>query len=81
MQRPRHAARLFVNRHAVIIGLDELGKGVVMVIMTVPKDVMEITANLQGPVILNPDKRKGKQVVLADPKYETRQRLFPEKKA
>ena len=62
------------------IELADIGQGVVMVIMTVPKDVTEITANLQGPVILNPGKKLGKQIVLADPKYQTRHRLFPEKK-
>ena len=60
------------------VGLDDLAKGVVLVILTVPQDLKQITANLQGPVVLNPATHKGKQIVLADPNYSTRHRLFPE---
>ena len=58
------------------IHLDDLANGVVRVILTVPKDPKEITANLQGPLILNPQKRLGRQIVVTDAKLSTREKIF-----
>jgi len=43
-----------------------------MVVVTVPKDVRKMTANLQAPLVINPKRRLGKQVVLASPEYTTK---------
>lgn len=60
------------------LGLDDPSHGVVVVILTVPRELKQTTANLQGPVVLNPAGRRGRQLVLSDPAYTTRHRLFPE---
>ncbi|MDP7033136.1 MAG: flagellar assembly protein FliW [Planctomycetota bacterium] len=60
------------------IGLDDLAKGKVMVILVVPKDPRKITANLQGPLVLNPEKRLGMQVVLPHDRYTTKHLVFGE---
>ena len=53
--------------------LDRTEDLLVFVIMTVPRsNPAEISANLLGPLILNPFKRLAKQVVLTDSPYTTR---------
>ena len=37
------------------------------------------TANLQAPIVLNTRNNEAKQIILNDPRYQTKQRLFPEK--
>lgn len=39
------------------------------VIVTVPEDPSEISANLQGPVIINTDNNKAKQLILVNSEY------------
>ncbi|WMJ19734.1 flagellar assembly protein FliW [Geobacillus kaustophilus] len=53
----------------------------VYVILTVADPFHETTANLQAPVVINARKRLGKQVILTNPPYKTKHRLFPEKVA
>ncbi len=58
--------------------LDDVKNGFAMVILTVPKDPVNITANLVGPLVFNPKKRLAKQIVLTDPGLSTRHRIFAE---
>ncbi|MBI3097658.1 MAG: flagellar assembly protein FliW [Planctomycetes bacterium] len=58
------------------IDLKDIAAGFVLVILTVPRDPKEITANLQGPLVFNPEKRLAKQIVLNDPAFTTRHRIF-----
>lgn len=44
----------------------------VYVIVVVPQDVRQVTANLKGPIVINPKKRRAKQVILMDEQYPTR---------
>ncbi len=60
------------------IELEKAEDGFVMVIVTVPKNPMEMTANLQGPIVFNPKRRLAKQIVLNDAAWPTRHRVFPE---
>lgn len=48
------------------------------VLVTVPKDPAEMTANLLGPLVLGPAGGLGRQVVLHESDYPVRQRLIPE---
>jgi flagellar assembly factor FliW len=53
--------------------LNQLEDLLVFVIITVPKNnLAEISANLLGPVIVNPFKKLAKQVVLIDSPYTTK---------
>ncbi|MGL4986284.1 MAG: flagellar assembly protein FliW [Treponemataceae bacterium] len=52
----------------------------VLSILTVPSDGSGITANLQGPVIINKKNNKGLQVVVNDPRWQTKYNLFDEMK-
>jgi flagellar assembly factor FliW len=51
------------------------------VILTVADPFDDTTANLQAPVVINVNKRLGKQVILTNTNYKTKHRLFPEKVA
>jgi flagellar assembly factor FliW len=51
----------------------------VYVILTVADPFDNTTANLQAPIVLNYEKRLGKQVILANTPYKTKHRLFPKK--
>lgn len=52
----------------------------VLSIVTIPADPKQMTANLQGPVLVNIKNRKGKQVVLSGDGYTTRHRIFPDER-
>lgn len=42
------------------------------VILTIVKNSRDITANLQGPILINPAALKGKQLVLVNSRYQVR---------
>jgi flagellar assembly factor FliW len=51
----------------------------VYVILTVADPFEQTTANLQAPIVLNYEKKLGKQVILTNTPYKTKHRLFSEK--
>lgn len=64
-----------------LLQLDELSDGVVCLILCIPDDPREATANLLGPIVMNSEKRIGAQLVLVNPEYSTRHRIFAEANA
>ena len=58
--------------------LGNLEKARVLVMVVVREDPSQITANLQGPLIINPETGTGKQVVLLTDKYHTRHYILQE---
>ena len=58
------------------LGIQKAEDGTACVILVVPSDPREITANLRGPIIINSDQRVGVQLVLAGDEYPTRAPLF-----
>lgn len=48
------------------------------VILTVQDPFSNTTANLQGPVVINSKKQKGKQIALNNPDYGTKHLLMPQ---
>ncbi len=48
-------------------------------IVTIRENPEESTANLIGPVIINKTKRVGKQVIIEDDKYTTREKILRKK--
>ena len=48
----------------------------VLVIMSIKRDAGEITANLQGPLIMNAEARLGRQIVLNDPGLTPRHKIL-----
>jgi flagellar assembly factor FliW len=65
------------NDELSCIGLDKAENALVFAIATVPPDG-PMTANLQGPLIINRDSRMGRQVILTDPRWKTRHNVMEE---
>ena len=51
----------------------------VFVLVTMAKEMKNVTINLQGPLLFNPEKRLGLQFIIPDGKYSTRHLLFGDK--
>lgn len=49
----------------------------ILTIVTIPEDPYDMTANLQGPLIVNPATRLATQIVNHDKDYTTKQRILP----
>ena len=45
---------------------------VVLVTVTVPTDLTKMTVNLQGPIIINSDEKKGAQIIVEGNDYPVR---------
>jgi len=52
---------------------DEL---LVRAIVTIPEDPYEMTANLQGPVVINPETRLAKQIINLNQSYTTKHKII-----
>jgi len=59
------------------LGIDSPEKALIFAIVTIPEDG-PITANLQGPLIINKDTMTGKQAVINDPRWHTKHDLMAE---
>ena len=51
----------------------------VYVLVTMAKEMKDVTINLQGPLVFNLEKRLGLQFIIPDGKYSTRHLLFGDK--
>lgn len=60
------------------IQLTDMAKGVVKTIIVIRKNPTRISANLQGPLVFNPENRLAKQLVLMEGSYSTRHVIFEE---
>jgi len=63
------------------LGIKSQEELLVYVLLTLPGGkVQEMTANLMAPIIINTTNMQARQVVLDKSRYNTKHRLFPEKK-
>jgi len=60
------------------IGITDPEKAVIFTIVTVPPDNSPMTANLQGPLVINRDSRLGVQAVLTDSRWKTKHDILAE---
>ena len=69
---------------------DELLKGmgelteenlVILLTMTVPSDITQMTVNLMAPIIINSDTRKGAQVIVENDDYEIKYKVYDKLKS
>jgi flagellar assembly factor FliW len=75
--RPDYEADIS-NEELVEIGITSPDKALIFVIVTIPSDGSPMTANLQGPVVINRESGTGKQVILADTRWHTRHDILAE---
>jgi len=61
-----------------IIGVDDPKRALIFSIVTIPPDGAPMTANLQGPLVINRDTRRGVQAILADSRWRTRHNVAAE---
>jgi flagellar assembly factor FliW len=66
------------NEELADIGIDTPEKALVFTIVTIPADGGPMTMNLQGPLAINRDTRKGTQAVLNDPRWKTKHDIMAE---
>ena len=57
-------------------GIEDLS---VFVLVTMSKNMEEVTVNLQGPLLFNLEKKLGLQFIIPEGKYSTRHSLFGDK--
>ena len=66
------------NEELAEIGLSSPGNALIFVIVTIPHDGSPMTANLQGPIVINKENMTGMQVILSDSKWRTRHDIVAE---
>jgi len=66
------------NEDLAEIGIKSPDNALIFVIVTIPMDGSPMTANLQGPLILNKENMTGMQAILADSKWKTRHDIMAE---
>lgn len=52
---------------------DDMG---ILIIVTIPQDPREMTANLKGPLVYNTGSRRGTQLVIEDDRYPLQHRII-----
>ena len=60
------------------VGITSPEEALIFAIVTIPPDGGSMTANLQGPLVINRDNMTGKQAVLPDIRWRTRHDIIAE---
>jgi len=66
------------NEDLLPIGITDPGKALIFSIVTILSDGSPMTANLQGPLVINRDTRLGIQAVLTDSRWKTKHDIIAE---
>jgi flagellar assembly factor FliW len=66
------------NGELAEIGITGPEKALIFSIVTIPSGGGGMTANLQGPLVINRDTRQGRQAVLTDPRWKTKHDIMAE---
>jgi flagellar assembly factor FliW len=66
------------NEDLAEIGITSPDNALIFVIVTIPQDENPMTANLQGPIIINRETMTGMQAILSDSKWKTRHDIVAE---
>ena len=66
------------NEELLPVGIIDPGKALIFSIVTIPADGNPMTANLQGPLVINRDNRMGLQAVLTDSRWKTKHDIIAE---
>lgn len=49
---------------------------IILLTMTVPEDIKQMSVNLMAPIIINADTRKGTQIAVENPDYEVKYKIY-----
>jgi flagellar assembly factor FliW len=75
--RPDYEANIS-NEELAEIEITSSEKALIFSIVTIPNDGSPMTANLQGPLIINKDTKMGKQAILSDARWKTKHDIMAE---
>lgn len=64
------------DKEKQILQLEKPEDAVICLILVIPENPLDATANLLGPLVMNTETRRAMQVVLVNPEYSTKHRLF-----
>ncbi|MDY6967121.1 MAG: flagellar assembly protein FliW [Spirochaetota bacterium] len=78
----------FLNSYNLVIseidlqpmGTDNIDELLIFAIVTIPTDPKEMTANLQGPILINPKNSIGRQAISLSDKYHSKHKILDEMK-
>lgn len=59
-----------------LLKIQDTKEVVIFSLLTIKEELKSITANLQGPIVINDRLKRGKQVILVDSVYQTKHELF-----
>ncbi len=62
----------------ILLDKSDIKDMLIFSIVTIPEDHKKMSANLQGPVIINKNKRLGKQFISINPNWKTRHYILEE---
>ena len=77
--KPDYAVKLMPIDFASL-ELENLNSASVYTILTIPQNVLEMSANLKAPIVINNKNKMAKQIVLQDSKLEVRLAMYNELK-
>ena len=62
----------------LLSGIGEISEEnlVILLTMTVPADIKEMSVNLKAPIIINADTRKGVQLIVENQDYEVKYKIY-----
>jgi flagellar assembly factor FliW len=66
------------NEELSVIGLTSPENALIFVIVTIPQNGKSMTANLQGPLVINSQNMTGMQTVLSDARWKTKHDIINE---
>ena len=66
------------NEDLLQIGIKSPENALIFVILTIPQDGSTMTANLQGPLVINKETMTGMQAVLSDVRWKTKHDIISE---
>ena len=69
------------NEELLPIGINDPAKALIFSIVTIPHDGTPLTANLQGPLVINKENKVGIQAVLTDSRWKTKHDIIAEMSA
>lgn len=69
------------NQELKQLKLENINQSIVFTILTIPKDVTQMTSNLKAPIVVNLREQVGRQVVLQENEYTLKHLMFRELKA
>ena len=69
------------NKELEAINITSPDQVIIFAIVTIPRNGSPVTANLQGPLVINKETRAGKQAILLDPRWKVKHDITEELRA